>query len=59
MSIGLKAGRVAQVFAVQLLNKFPREQIHFHFYTDSVFSCQAFDIRLVTFCYVCISDGAE
>jgi hypothetical protein len=31
MSNGYKAGRVIQVFVVQLQNKFPREQIRFSF----------------------------
>jgi hypothetical protein len=31
MSNGQKAGRVSQVFGAQLQNKFPREQICFHF----------------------------
>jgi hypothetical protein len=41
MSNGWKSRRVAQVFGVQLWNKFPREQIRFkllltavHFYTE-------------------------
>jgi hypothetical protein len=66
MSNSYKAGRVAQVFGVQLQNKFPGEQIRFHFlltvvhsYQISVFSYPAIDMGLMTFYYVCISDGAE
>jgi hypothetical protein len=31
----------------------------FAFIQISVFSCRAIDMGLVTFCYVCLSDGAE
>jgi hypothetical protein len=31
----------------------------FAFIQISVFSCQTIDMRLVTFCHVCFSDGAE
>jgi hypothetical protein len=51
MSNGWKTGRVAQVFGVQVQNKFPREQIHFcliltvvHFHTE-------FCIFLLSYCY--------
>jgi hypothetical protein len=36
MSNGEKAGRVAQVFGVQLQNKFLWEQFHFHFLLTAV-----------------------
>jgi hypothetical protein len=31
----------------------------FTFIQISVFSCRAIDMGLVTFCYLCLSDGAE
>jgi hypothetical protein len=38
---------------------FPFYLLLFAFIKISVFSCRAIDMGLVTFCYVCISDGAE
>jgi hypothetical protein len=35
-----KAGRVAQVFGVQLRNKFLSEQFHFHFLLTTVYIMQ-------------------
>jgi hypothetical protein len=40
MSNGEKAGRVAQVFAVQLRNKFLSEQFYFCFLLTTVFFIQ-------------------
>jgi hypothetical protein len=63
MSNGEETGRVAQVFGVQLWNKFRSEQFHFCFLLTTVCFIQIlvllFFMGLVTFFYVCVSDGAE
>jgi hypothetical protein len=63
MSNGEKASRVAQVFGVQLRNKFLSKQFHFRFLLTTVcfiqISVLLFFMGLVTFFYVCVSDGAE
>jgi hypothetical protein len=63
MSNGEKYGRVAQVFGAQLRNKFLLEQFRFRFFLTTVcfiqISILLFFMGLVTFFYVCVSDGAE
>ena len=63
MSNGEKAGRVAQVFGVQLWNKFLSEQFHFYFLLTTVCLIYIFVFAFLygvsdNF-YVCVSDGAE
>jgi hypothetical protein len=63
MTNGLKVGRVAQVFGVQLQNKFLWEQFCFRFLLTAVCFIQisvfAFRYGVCDIFYVCISDGAE
>jgi hypothetical protein len=51
MSNGQKSVRVAQVFGVQLRNKFPREQIRFRFLLTAVRFFTDFYIFLVSYWY--------
>jgi hypothetical protein len=66
MSNSYKAGSVAQVFGVQLRNKFLWEQFCFcciltavRFIQISVFAFQTFNYGVCDIFYVCVSDGAE